>query len=90
MTVRLDLVDRWLGAQVAAAVDDVWKRWAAEGSASAQYLWFKRGGLCISPEQPDGYVLGDNERVPSHRERPAVYAWVLVRARRLPCLPEGV
>lgn len=87
---RLDSIDRWLGCQVTRAVDAVWLRWARQGSERSEYLWFKRGGLSISPEAPDGYQLGESERVPSHLEWSALYNWVMVRARRLGCLPEGV
>lgn len=89
MTERLDRIDRWLGFQVDQAVSAVWLRWARQGTAEAEYLWFKRGGIEICREKPgDGYELGDGERVPSHLERPALVRWVLERVRRLPCLPE--
>lgn len=86
---RLDSIDRWLGFQVDQAVSGVWLRWARQGSAEAEYLWFKRGAIEICRETPgEGYELGDSERVPSHLERAALVRWVLERVRRLPCLPE--
>ena len=88
-TDRLDWIDRWLAFQVDRAVDAVWLRWARQGSAEAEHLWFKRGAIEICREKPgEGYELADCERLPSHVERPQLYRWVLERVRRVPCLPE--
>lgn len=79
----------WLQSEVETAVAEVWMRWAREGSAEREFLWFRRGALRIAAEKPEGYELGDGAALPSHVVRSALIGWVLERARRLPCLPES-
>lgn len=80
----------WCDDEAARAVD-AWERRWRQGEQGPWYLYYARGSLCIVSdcmEAMPGYELGDNEQVPSNRERAGVVAWVVERARRLPCLPE--
>lgn len=79
----------WLVGEVGRAVDDWTARWR-RGETGPWYLWYARGSLLIvaeGVEPPSEHRLGSGDRVPGDRERAAVVAWVLERARRLPCLP---
>lgn len=78
----------WFNAAVSQAVDGYERDWRSGGSGP-WYLYYGPGKLAIIADGADarGLTLGDNERVPSNRERAGVVAWVTERARRLPCLP---
>ena len=83
--------DHWLSMEVEREVDALWLRWFQAGSFEGEYVWFKRGSVRIAADRPDdGYELAFNERVPSNREKSALYSWVHERLRRVPCLPEEI
>ena len=52
------------------------------------YLYYKRGGLCLASRSQDGWTLGDGGRVPTNQTSAGLTAWIVERAKRLPCLPE--
>lgn len=76
----------WLWNEAARAVNRWQADWKRTGSHGPWFLWYRRGELQLSEEKPEGFELGDSERVPS-RDAQGVLFWVMERARRLPCLP---
>jgi hypothetical protein len=81
--------DHWLSMEVEREVDALWVRWFQSGSFEGEYVWFKRGSVRIAVDRPDdGYELAFGERVPSNKEKTALYDWVHRKLRVVPCLPE--
>lgn len=77
----------WVWNEAARAVNRWQAEWKRTGSSGPWYLWFRRGELLISEEKPEGFELGDNERIPDWKDASGVMTWIVERARRLPCLP---
>ena len=80
--------DHWLSMEVEREVDALWVWWQQNGSADPWHVWFRRGGVRIAMDKPEGYELAFGERVPSNVEKPRLYDWVHRKLWRVPCLPE--
>ncbi len=76
----------WLRQACANAVHSVWHRLAVPGNG-AIHIWFKRGSIVAAEEQPEGYELAFNERLPGNKEKDQLQRWVWDRMQRVPCLP---
>lgn len=80
-------------AKIARGAFESMMRASRAGWIPAHHLYFKRGRLAVfadsmaSGEQPEGWELGENERLPSNKDLAQLTAWITARVRRLPCLP---
>lgn len=52
------------------------------------YLYFKRGGIKITNEKPEGYELVSGQRISPSWSCAQAYQYVKDSIRKVPCLPE--
>ena len=75
----------WLELEVSRAVEAAFADRAFAFTES--YLYYAPGRLALACTNPAGMTIGSPERVPLGKCRTGLRAWVMERARRLPCLP---
>jgi hypothetical protein len=79
--------DKWLLEETSKAVNEAFIIACKHAGAISLYLYFKRGSIVFAQDCPNGYEIGDNERMPTHIEKTQLFNWAYSRVRRLPCLP---
>ena len=73
--VSLDAVEEWFVEQINNPYDSF-------------HLYFKRGGIKISNEEPEGYELVSGQRISPAWSCAKVYQYVRDMIRKIPCLPK--
>lgn len=87
-------IEQQYEALVTAATEDAWRLLMAQPWAvwlyyvpSSGTAWGQLVPVLDETEPPAGAMLATSERIPSHRERTYVRAWIRERSQRLPILP---
>ena len=83
----LNEMEVWLHQISMDAVED-WFIEQTHNTFESYFLFFKRGGIKIAREKPEGYDLVSGQRISPSWSCAKAYQYVKDIIRKVPCLPE--
>lgn len=82
-----EVMSKWYEAKVSACAHVAFVEMMKDSGATPLYVWFCRGDLIVSPNQPPGMEIATPVRIPSKRDQAGIRSWIWDACRRVPCLP---